>query len=74
MRWGTVWSNTDELLHRPVAVKELKLSPELPADDAAELQERRFAKHARGPCWRNPTSHRRRADDIAFLNWFRFHR
>ena len=37
---GTVWSGTDELLHRPVAVKELKLAPDLPADQAAELRER----------------------------------
>ncbi|RSM67984.1 protein kinase [Kibdelosporangium aridum] len=37
---GTVWSGTDELLHRSVAVKELKLAPDLPDDEAAELRER----------------------------------
>ena len=37
---GTVWSGADEMLHRPVAVKELKLAPDLPEDEAAELRER----------------------------------
>lgn len=37
---GTVWSGADEMLHRPVAVKELQLAPDLPEDEAAELRER----------------------------------
>lgn len=37
---GTVWSATDEFLHRAVAVKQMRLPPDLPEDEAAELRER----------------------------------
>jgi hypothetical protein len=37
---GFVWSGTDELLQRAVAIKELRLSPGIPEDEAAELRER----------------------------------
>ncbi|MER7083582.1 protein kinase domain-containing protein [Saccharopolyspora kobensis] len=37
---GQVWAGTDELLHRPVAVKELRLSPGLAEEHAAEMRER----------------------------------
>jgi eukaryotic-like serine/threonine-protein kinase len=37
---GRVWCATDELLQRPVAVKEIKLAPGMPAEEAAELRER----------------------------------
>ncbi|MFC7341413.1 serine/threonine-protein kinase [Saccharopolyspora griseoalba] len=37
---GRVWYATDELLQRPVAVKEIKLAPGMPAEEAAELRER----------------------------------
>ncbi|MEU4668803.1 serine/threonine-protein kinase [Amycolatopsis sp. NPDC023774] len=37
---GTVWSAYDEFLHRPVAVKEMKLPPGVPASQADELRER----------------------------------
>nr|WP_281287441.1 serine/threonine-protein kinase [Amycolatopsis cihanbeyliensis] len=37
---GTVWSAYDEFLHRPVAVKEVRLPPGVPPSRAAELRER----------------------------------
>lgn len=37
---GTVWSGTDELLRRPVAIKEIRLPPGMPAAEAAEVRER----------------------------------
>jgi serine/threonine protein kinase len=37
---GTVWSAYDEFLHRPVAVKEVRLPPGVPAAHADELRER----------------------------------
>ncbi len=37
---GTVWSAYDEFLHRPVAVKEVRLPPGVPASQADELRER----------------------------------
>ncbi|MEY8039651.1 serine/threonine-protein kinase [Saccharopolyspora cebuensis] len=37
---GTVWSGVDELLRRPVAVKEIRLAPGMPEAQAAELRER----------------------------------
>nr|WP_279587053.1 serine/threonine-protein kinase [Amycolatopsis arida] len=37
---GTVWSAYDEFLHRPVAVKEVRLPPGVPPVQAAELRER----------------------------------
>lgn len=37
---GYVWSGTDEVLERPVAVKELHLPADLPEEGAADLRER----------------------------------
>ncbi|RZQ62895.1 serine/threonine protein kinase [Amycolatopsis suaedae] len=37
---GTVWSAYDEFLHRPVAVKEVRLPPGVDESQAAELRER----------------------------------
>ncbi|MEV6912266.1 serine/threonine-protein kinase [Amycolatopsis sp. NPDC051071] len=37
---GTVWSAYDEFLHRPVAVKEVRLPPGVPVSQADELRER----------------------------------
>ncbi|WP_442785331.1 serine/threonine-protein kinase [Amycolatopsis sp. H20-H5] len=37
---GTVWSAYDEFLHRPVAVKEMRMPPGVPAAQADELRER----------------------------------
>lgn len=37
---GTVWSAYDEFLHRPVAVKEVRLPPGVPTSQADELRER----------------------------------
>lgn len=37
---GTVWSAIDELLYRPVAVKEMRLPAGIPEEEAAELRER----------------------------------
>jgi serine/threonine protein kinase len=37
---GTVWSAYDEFLHRPVAVKEVRLPPGMPPAQTAELRER----------------------------------
>jgi tRNA A-37 threonylcarbamoyl transferase component Bud32 len=37
---GTVWEAYDEMLHRPVAVKEVRLPPGIPRAEADELRER----------------------------------
>ncbi|RRO18970.1 carbohydrate-binding protein [Saccharopolyspora rhizosphaerae] len=37
---GYVWSGTDEVLERPVAVKELHLPADIPEEEAADLRER----------------------------------
>ncbi|MBK1788812.1 serine/threonine-protein kinase [Prauserella cavernicola] len=37
---GTVWGAFDEFLHRQVAVKEVKMPPGVPANQAGELRER----------------------------------
>ncbi|EIE97578.1 serine/threonine-protein kinase [Saccharomonospora glauca] len=37
---GTVWSAYDEFLHRPVAVKEVRMPPGVPPARVAELRER----------------------------------
>lgn len=37
---GTVWEAYDELLHRPVAVKQVRLQPGVPQAEADELRER----------------------------------
>ena len=37
---GTVWSGYDEVLQRRVAVKELKVPPGVPADEARDMRER----------------------------------
>jgi serine/threonine protein kinase len=37
---GTVWEAYDEFLHRPVAVKEVRLPPGIPEAEADELRER----------------------------------
>jgi serine/threonine protein kinase len=37
---GTVWRAYDEYLRRPVAVKEVRLPPGMPAEEADELRER----------------------------------
>ncbi|MBE1465567.1 serine/threonine protein kinase [Kibdelosporangium phytohabitans] len=37
---GTVWRAYDEFLHRPVAVKEIRLPPGMPEEQADEVRER----------------------------------
>ena len=37
---GTVWAATDEVLHRPVAIKQINVPPGLPTGEVARLRER----------------------------------
>jgi serine/threonine protein kinase len=37
---GTVWAGYDEVLHRPVAVKELRVPPGIPSGEMAAMRER----------------------------------
>ncbi len=37
---GTVWAGYDEVLHRPVAVKELRVPPGIPAGEMVAMRER----------------------------------
>ncbi|MGI8813983.1 MAG: protein kinase domain-containing protein, partial [Pseudonocardia sp.] len=37
---GTVWAGYDEVLHRPVAVKELRVPPGVPSGEMAAMRER----------------------------------
>src|SRR5450755_4115678 len=37
---GTVWAATDEVLHRPVAIKQINVPPGMPTGEVARLRER----------------------------------
>ena len=37
---GTVWAATDEVLHRPVAIKQVNVPPGMPTGEVARLRER----------------------------------